>query len=133
MHDIRLAVELVKKKLISADQCIEAVDLVLSNRDPIGKIALLSGMLTVAEVGRVLYQQAGSKKTFGEMARELQLLNEDDIKTLLYRQTEGELTICDSLVALQVLSQEEADRELENYRNRIVKSHEAETSTWVSD
>ena len=51
--------------------------------EPIGAIAFRYGMLSAADIDRILDEQRANRRPFGEIARQMGMLREDQLQTLL--------------------------------------------------
>jgi hypothetical protein len=75
----------------------------------IGKLALISGKLTKAQVLTVLAEQRSLETTFGQTAVALGLLDQGDVFELLQLQGKRIPLLEDALVALKVITPEQAE------------------------
>lgn len=85
--------------LVTVEQLHEAAATRRRKRPVIGKLALKQGMMSMAQVFRVLEQQAFTGELFGEVAVNLGFLNEVDLFKLLQLQAALAPALIDVLVA----------------------------------
>lgn len=78
-----------------------------AQRPQIGKLAMMQGKLSIAQVFSILGEQAMSGKLFGETAVEMGLLK-DDLYELLKRQADLTPSLAEALVAQGVITPEQA-------------------------
>ncbi len=109
---ILLTEYLIKKKIVSSQQILEALNHQRVNRRPIGAIALAKRVLTMKQVFSILNRQSDVKKRFGEIAVELGYITEEGVDRLLLIQREenphiGEVLVLVGHVKMDVLEKEE--------------------------
>ncbi|MDX1963827.1 MAG: hypothetical protein SFX18_11775 [Pirellulales bacterium] len=80
----------------------------LAQASKIGKLALVKGKLTMAQVFTVLAEQDCRGKMFGETAVELGYLTYQDVYELLLEQANGIPNLLDALVTQNVISPHQA-------------------------
>lgn len=80
----------------------------VDHRPQLGKLALMSGSLTVRQVFAVLKRQAIAGGLFGEIAVELGYLDRGTLYDLLEQQTRLTPTLSDALLNLAIITPEQA-------------------------
>lgn len=80
----------------------------MSHRPQLGKLALMSGSLTVQQVFEVLRRQALVGGLFGELAVELGYLERGTLYELLEQQARLTPTLSDALLNLTIITPEQA-------------------------
>ncbi len=97
------------------------------SREPIGRLALLHGLLAVQDIDHILHRQRTEQKYFGEIAMEMGLMTEAQLRVLLAGQgvracielTEdlalsGQMDMAEGLIAMsQFASSEEFSKVFE--------------------
>ncbi len=78
---------LCQNDVVTNDQLINAMSQYHSSREPIGRLAIKSGMLTIREVQKILRIQADDPQPFGEVAMRLCLLSREQVEILIGRQS----------------------------------------------
>lgn len=75
------------------------------SREPVGRLALLHGLIQGADIDRILSQQRAQGGFFGEIAVEFGLMTQDQLETLLVAQRYREcLELVEELALLGLLS-----------------------------
>lgn len=75
--------------MLSEEQLLDAFDRQDAAKQPIGKIALTSHLLSVGQVMKVLEAQVDDPRRFGELAVDLGMLDQDQVDELLTVQCDG--------------------------------------------
>lgn len=88
----------------TAEEFLESVWKHINSRPPIGEIAIRSGRLTMFQVREVLRAQAEYQLPFGEAARKLRYLSEDDVDALLSQQDKMATSVEEFLLEMGVPS-----------------------------
>lgn len=97
------------KGVISVEIFIEALNLQMKNRPPIGQVALDEGMITSKELFVILSAMRkveNSQKYFGEVAVSLEILSKEQVGKLLDIQNESCTPIGEVLVSMGKVSRE---------------------------
>ncbi len=109
---------LVKHGVITSTQFIEALERQILSRPQLGALALEQGKLSVKEIFQVLQAQADDpRKLFGEIAVKAGMLSEDDLESLLYRQSIRTLPMSKIIVELGFVTADVAEECLVEYRS----------------
>lgn len=114
--------------LVTVEQLHEAAATRRRKRPVIGKLALKQGMMSMAQVFRVLEQQAFTGELFGEVAVNLGFLNEVDLFKLLQLQAALAPPLVDVLVAQGSISAETRDELQLQVRLRLRGQRELTTA-----
>ena len=113
---------LKNKGVITAEQLVAALEVQLATLPRIGQLAMEEGLLTAPEVFDVLHAQRETPQLrFGELALELGLMTPAQLEHLLILQTARKRPIAEILVAKGLLSKEQADREMAEFRSSLAK------------
>ena len=102
------ALAAIELGVATIDQLQLANDWRRKRRPQIGKLALIHGKLTVAQVFDVLSQQAETGGLFGQTAVQLGFMTLGDLYELLQKQAALTPTLADALVNQGVISPEQA-------------------------
>lgn len=117
---------LKQRGIISSEQLVAAIEAQLKSLTRIGQLALEEGLLAPRDVFDVLRAQSESPhKRFGEIAIELGLLTREELLMLLVIQADRRPQIADVLVHQGVLTQEQMQRELAEFRDLRAKQRAA--------
>lgn len=113
---------LKNKRIISADQLVDALEVQLKTLAPIGQLALEESMVSPREIFDVLRSQSESPNVrFGELAVEMGLMTRDDLMRLLMIQADRKRPIAEILVGQGVLSAEQSAAEMHEFRLSLAK------------
>lgn len=125
---MQFGLHLCRKGVISADELVAALDVQTRRLVKIGQIALEECVLSARDIFDVLRaQHRNPQMRFGELAVEMGLMSRSDLMRLLMIQAERKLPLGEILVWQGVLTREEADAELEEYRRSL--QHERNSAT----
>ena len=87
---------------------------------PVGQLAMEEGVLSARQVFKVLRCQSGiPHERFGDVAVGMGMMTPAELQRLLMIQWERKPPLADVLVALRILSQAQVDEELAAYRNEM--------------
>jgi hypothetical protein len=114
--------------LVTVEQLKEAAATRRRKRPVIGKLALKQGMMSMAQVFRVLEQQAFTGELFGEVAVSLGFLNEVDLFKLLQLQAALAPALVDVLVAQGAITAATRDELQVHIRQRLRVQRELATA-----
>ena len=120
---------LINHGIVDEDTVYEALNIQKQKTIPIGKIALAEKMLDVKQIFRILNDQLETPKLFGEIARELGYLNENDVQKLLTLQKLRRPRIGQILVEMNKIDQETCNSMLEAYLKTVRSTPCAATDT----
>lgn len=116
---------LVKHGVITSAQFIKALECQLLSRPQLGALALEQGKLSVKEIFQVLQAQADDpRKLFGELAIKAGMLSEDELDSLLYRQSTRTLPMPKIVVELGFVTADVAQECLVEYRSETSNAEE---------
>jgi hypothetical protein len=117
-------IHLRRKGLVSSDQLIDAIEEQCRRRTPIGRLAVQSRKLSVAQVSQILKVQADRPKPFGRLAVELGYLTESELAELLMLQSDRDRPISDILVERGAITRERLEAERTYFRQGVVSTPE---------
>ena len=106
-----LATQLCKKRLISAVQLFEALDEHLSSRPQLGEIAAETKTLEMKEIFKILAAQADDDRPFGQIAKQLGLLDETKLIWLLHEQAQRAKSVESILIEKGAVTAEIVEQE----------------------
>jgi hypothetical protein len=113
---MHFALYLKKKRVISAEQLVAALEVQLTTLPRIGQIALEEGIISPRDVFHVLQAQRKSPDVrFGELAIEMGLLTRNELMQLLMIQADRKRPLADVFVSEGILSEEEVAREMAEF------------------
>ena len=114
----RFSVFLMRSALLGVDQVSEALSRVRPPAAKLGEIAVRHGVMTSAEVERVLAAQqlGGRRQRFGEVAVDEGFIDGPTLAALLGCQQEDPVAVAQSLVELGLLMPPSAASAVEDYR-----------------
>ncbi len=108
---------LCRNNVITNEQLIVAMGAYYASREPIGKMALNSGMLTISDINQILREQADDPEPFGKVAVRMGYLVEEQVEMLIGRQSFKE-SIWEYLVREDYLSKEALESWMVKFHNR---------------
>jgi hypothetical protein len=100
------ATYLHRNGLVTAEQIVEAAQRQISDRAPIGRLALESKKMTMSQVAKVLSIQANEQKAFGRIALENGFLSEADLAYLLMLQSDRTKPIAEYLIEMGAIDRD---------------------------
>ena len=110
---------LIKKGVITPHQFVVALDHQFHESRPLGELAVEAGLISRADVYRVLREQATTPDgRFGDAAIALGLLTVEQIEELILAQERYRRPIADILVSLGVMTETIAASELAAFRRQ---------------
>jgi len=114
---MKFGLYLKKKGVINAEQLVAAIDYQHSKVPPVGQLAMEEGVLSARQVFKVLRCQSGiPHERFGDVAVGMGMMTPAQLQRLLMIQWERKSSLADVLVKLRILSQVRVDEELSDYR-----------------
>ena len=128
---MRLGEFLVSRGAVRSGDIVAALELQQHEQQPLGRLALRHGLLTINDIFNILRIQADRitardrdnvEYLFGDIAVELGFLTTEDVLNLLKIQMETRPPLGDLLVSMGVLTAEDLSRELEAYRAAVLTS-----------
>ena len=118
---MHLALRLFEAGVITAEQLVTTIQAQMASRPQIGALAVEAGKLTIKEVFSILRAQADHpERLFGELAVEAGMIEEDDLATLIYRQSMAGASVADLVVELGFASREQVAQHLEDRPPSVV-------------
>ena len=111
---------LVEQKIILPVDLERALELQKTDRVPLGQLALQNGLIDNKQLFRILSRQRKPEKmnkTFGKLAVEMEYLTQEQVETLLERQTHTNRLLGEILVSLGSVSQKELIKALKKFRS----------------
>lgn len=115
-------------------QFVQAAEIHLQDRLPLGRLALKSGALTMRQVFKVLTMQESLRRPFGRVAVEMGFLDSQDLANLLMTQADSAKPIKHILLDMGLLDQETINEELKLFyhealdREEPLVAHQADTN-----
>ena len=123
-------IHLRRKGLVSSDQLVDAIEAQCRTRAPIGRLAVESEKLSLAQVSQILKVQADTRRPFGKIAVELGYLDESELAELLMLQSDRDRPISEILVQQGAITRERLEAERALFCGCVVPSRE--TPAWDS-
>jgi hypothetical protein len=108
LTDLEIALRVIDRTWASTADVRQAIEWQRRGTPQIGKLAMLDGKLTMAQVFEILGEQAMTGGLFGEVAIEGGFLSADDVRELLQRQSLLVPNLSDALVATGKLTPQQA-------------------------
>lgn len=116
---------LVEQNIIRPEDLARALELQKTDRVPLGQLALQKGLIDNKQLFRILSRQRKSEernKTFGKLAVEMEYLSQEQVETLLERQTHTNRLLGEILVSQGSVSQMELIKALKKFRSENKKN-----------
>ena len=111
---------LLRKGLVTSDQCSTAIVTQVAKRPVFGRLAIELEKLSEQQVMEVFAAQADDlDKPFGEIAMEKGLLTKDEVADLLTEQERRTPNLGEILVEMGALTHQQMEDELVNARKEI--------------
>jgi hypothetical protein len=111
---------LVEQNIIRPEDLARALELQKTDRVPLGQLALQKGLIDNKQLFRILSRQRKPEekdKTFGKLAVEMEYLSQEQVETLLERQTHTNRLLGEILVSQGSVSQMELIKALKKFRS----------------
>ena len=112
---------LVEQNIIGEKDLARALEIQKTDRVPLGQLALQKGLIDNKQLFRILSRQRKPEeknKSFGKLAVEMEYLNQEQIETLLERQTHTNRLLGEILVTQGLVSQMELIKALKKFRSQ---------------
>ncbi len=106
---------LVEQGLIESDHRDDALAIQDAVNQKLGIMATMDDILTVTQVYTILDEQRSTKLPFGQVARTLNLIDEEHLEKLLDRQNELWMRVGEILVGLGYIEYDRMETELEEF------------------
>ena len=115
---------LVERNIIREKDLARALEIQKTDRVPLGQLAMQKGLIDNKQLFRILSRQRkpGEKdKSFGKLAVAMEYLSQEQVKTLLERQTHTNRLLGEILVSQGWVSQMELIKALKKFRSENKK------------
>lgn len=112
---------LVEQNIIRGEDLARALEIQKTDRVPLGQLALQKGLIDNKQLFRILSRQRKPEeknKNFGKLAEEMEYLDQDQIETLLERQTHTNRLLGEILVTQGLVSQMDLIKALKKFRSQ---------------
>ena len=117
---MKFGLYLKKKGVITAEELVSAFDYQQSRMPPVGQLAMEEGVLSARQVFKVLRCQSGiPHERFGEVAVGMGMMTPAELQRLLMIQWERKPPLAEVLVTLRLLSASQVDAEMAAYRREM--------------
>jgi hypothetical protein len=126
---MKFGLYLKNKGVITAEGLVAALEFQQGRMPPVGQLAMEEGVLSARQVFKILRCQSGlPHERFGEVAVGMGMVTPAELQRLLMIQWERKPPLADVLVKLRILSQAQVDHELaafraEMERRKVVVKH----------
>lgn len=108
---------LLERKVISAEQLLEATRLQREQNRTLGEIAVERRYLSRGDANMINREQRITDKRFGDLASELKLMTDGQIEEVVQLQWKGRLRIGEALVKLGHMGEDRLDAELQAFQH----------------
>jgi hypothetical protein len=111
---------LVEQNIIRLEDLDRALELQKTDRIPLGQLAMQRGLIDNKQLFRILSRQRKPEerdKNFGKLAVEMEYLSQEQVETLLERQTHTNRLLGEILVSQGLVSQMELIKALKKFRS----------------
>jgi hypothetical protein len=95
---------LIERGEIDSNQLREALDLMERENSTLGELAVAAGFASEADCRRVNGEQRRLDRPFGELAREMGVLNSVELEELLHQQLQTRVQVRDAMLSLKYLT-----------------------------
>ena len=115
---------LVEKSIIREKDLVRALEIQKTDRVPLGQLAIQKGLIDNKQLFRVLSRQRKPEeknKSFGKLAVAMEYLSQDQVETLLERQTHTNRLLGGILVSQGWVSQVNLIKALRKFRSENKK------------
>ena len=116
---------LVEQNIIQAKDLARALEIQKTDRIPLGQLALQKGLIDNKQLFRILSRQRKPEekgKNFGRLAVEMEYLSQEQVDTLLERQTHTNRLLGEILVSQGLVSQMDLIKALKKFRSESKKN-----------
>jgi hypothetical protein len=123
---VKFGLYLVRNGIISAEELVGALEVQNRTNVPIGQLAIEERLMSAREVFQVLHHQRDMlhrHELFGEIAVDKGFITHDELQRLLVLQMDRKPPLEDVLVEQGVLTRDEMNAELQNYRQELDRKH----------
>ena len=111
---------LVEQNIVREKDLNRALEIQKTDRVPLGQLAMQNGLIDNKKLFRILSRQRKPKeknKSFGKLAVAMEYLSQEQVETLLERQTHTNRLLGEILVSQGWVSQMELIKALKNFRS----------------
>jgi len=115
---------LVERNIIREKDLARALEIQKTDRVPLGQLAMQKGLIDNKQLFRILSRQRKPEekdKSFGKLAVAMEYLSQEQVKTLLERQTHTNRLLGEILVSQGWVSQMELIKALKKFRSENKK------------
>ncbi len=115
---------LVEQNIIREKDLARALEIQKTDRVPLGQLAMQNGLIDNKQLFRVLSRQRKPEekdKSFGKLAVEMEYLSQEQLESLLERQTHTNRLLGEILVSQGSVSQMELIKALKKFRSQNKK------------
>lgn len=115
---------LVERNIIREKDLARALEIQKTDRVPLGQLAMQKGLIDNKQLFRILSRQRKLEekdKSFGKLAVEMEYLSQEQVETLLERQTHTHRLLGEILVSQGWVSQVELIKALKKFRSQNKK------------
>ena len=112
---------LVEQNIIREKDLARALEIQKTDRVPLGQLAMQNGLIDNKQLFRVLSRQRKpeeKEKSFGKLAVEMEYLSQEQLESLLERQTHTNRLLGEILVSQGSVSQMELIKALKKFRSQ---------------
>jgi hypothetical protein len=116
---------LVKQNIIREKDLARALEIQKTDRVPLGQLAMQKGLIDNKQLFRILSRQRKPEersKNFGKLAVEMEYLSQEQVETLLERQTHTNRLLGEILVSQGWVSQVNLIKALKKFRSENKKN-----------
>ncbi len=117
---------LVEQNIIREKDLARALEIQKTDRVPLGQLAMQEGLIDNKQLFRILSRQRKPEeknKNFGKLAVEMEYLSQEQVETLLERQTHTNRLLGEILVSQGWVSQIELIKALKIFRSHNKKNN----------
>ena len=115
---------LVEQNIIQQEDLDRALEIQKTDRVPLGQLAMQKGLINNKQLFRILSRQRKPEekdKNFGRLAVEMEYLSQEQVESLLERQTHTNRLLGEILVSQGLVSQMDLIKALKRFRSENKK------------
>ena len=112
---------LIEQNIIQLEDLDRALEIQKTDRVPLGQLAMHNGLIDNKQLFRILSRQRKPEeknKSFGKLAVAMEYLSQDQVETLLERQTHTNRLLGEILVSQGLVSQMDLIKALKKFRSQ---------------
>jgi len=106
---------LVERGLLSPEAVEDALAIQSAIHHRLGILALIQEIISISQIFEILHKQRLTGKPFGEIARQMNLIDEKRLQQLLQQQEQLRMKLGQILVGLLYLTKEEMEKALAQF------------------